>query len=124
MRKHIVAGNWKMNKTFDQADELLTEIMEKLETVTLGRNTQLIICPRYSRFSCCRAQNRTMTFEKANNERNFAFQSKIEQNSSGFLLVSSNSMVFSKLSMNFCSTTTKMAKYQSIFAFQGETEFN
>ena len=22
MRKHIVAGNWKMNKTFEEADEL------------------------------------------------------------------------------------------------------
>lgn len=47
MRKHIVAGNWKMNKTFEQADELVNDIMEKLETVTLGRDTQLIICPPY-----------------------------------------------------------------------------
>ncbi len=47
MRKHIVAGNWKMNKTFEQADELVNEIMEKLETATLGRDTQLIICPPY-----------------------------------------------------------------------------
>ena len=28
MRKHIVAGNWKMNCTFDEADELINGIMD------------------------------------------------------------------------------------------------
>ena len=45
MRKHIVAGNWKMNKTFEEADELISNIMDKLEEVELDRNTQVIICP-------------------------------------------------------------------------------
>ena len=31
MRKHIVAGNWKMNKTFSEADDLVSGIMDKLE---------------------------------------------------------------------------------------------
>jgi len=43
MRKHIVAGNWKMNKTFDEADN----IMDKLESTTLDRNTQVIVCPPF-----------------------------------------------------------------------------
>ena len=47
MRKHIVAGNWKMNKTFNEADDLLNDIMEKLETVKLDANTQLIVCPPF-----------------------------------------------------------------------------
>lgn len=47
MRKHIVAGNWKMNKTFEQADDLLNEISEKMEAVTLGRDTQVIVCPPF-----------------------------------------------------------------------------
>ena len=47
MRKHIVAGNWKMNKTFDEADELISNIMDKLEKTTLDRNTQVIICPPF-----------------------------------------------------------------------------
>ena len=47
MRKHIVAGNWKMNKTFSEADELVSAIMDKLEEVTLAPNTQLIICPPF-----------------------------------------------------------------------------
>ena len=47
MRKHIVAGNWKMNKSFDEADELISGIMDKLEEVTLDPNTQVIICPSF-----------------------------------------------------------------------------
>ncbi len=47
MRKHIVAGNWKMNCTFDEADELINGIMEKLENTELPRETQLIVCPPF-----------------------------------------------------------------------------
>ena len=47
MRKHIVAGNWKMNKTFDEADELVNDIMAKLEEVTLDANTTMILCPPF-----------------------------------------------------------------------------
>ena len=47
MRKHIVAGNWKMNLTFNEADELLDELMTELEQVTLPRDTQVIVCPPF-----------------------------------------------------------------------------
>ncbi len=47
MRKHIVAGNWKMNKTFEEADDLINDIMDKLEGLTLDRNTELVICPPF-----------------------------------------------------------------------------
>jgi len=47
MRKHIVAGNWKMNKTFEEADELINDIKDQLEGITLDRNTQVIICPPF-----------------------------------------------------------------------------
>jgi len=47
MRKHIVAGNWKMNMIFGEADDLLNNIMEKLESITLDANTQLIVCPPF-----------------------------------------------------------------------------
>ena len=46
MRKHIVAGNWKMNKTFEEADDLLNSIMEQLEQVDLN-GTQVIVCPPF-----------------------------------------------------------------------------
>ncbi|MDO4217862.1 MAG: triose-phosphate isomerase [Bacteroidales bacterium] len=44
MRNHIVAGNWKMNKNFGEADELIADLVEKLESIDLV-DTQLIICP-------------------------------------------------------------------------------
>ena len=36
-----------MNKTFSEADDLVSAIMDKLEQVTLDANTQLIICPPF-----------------------------------------------------------------------------
>ena len=47
MRKHIVAGNWKMNCTFNEADDLINSIMEQLEEKELPRDTQLIVCPPF-----------------------------------------------------------------------------
>ena len=47
MRKHIVAGNWKMNLTFSDADELLDDLMTELEKVTLPRDEQVIVCPPF-----------------------------------------------------------------------------
>ena len=47
MRKHIVAGNWKMNLTFSEADELLDELMSELEKTELPRDTQVIVCPPF-----------------------------------------------------------------------------
>lgn len=46
MIKKIVAGNWKMNKTFEEADELLDELMTRLEETDI-RNTQVIVCPPF-----------------------------------------------------------------------------
>ena len=53
MRKNIVAGNWKMNKTFEQADELIDGIMTKLEKQELGENTMMIICPPFPFLEMC-----------------------------------------------------------------------
>lgn len=47
MRKHIVAGNWKMNLTFTEADELLDDLMSELEKVELPRDTRVIVCPPF-----------------------------------------------------------------------------
>ncbi len=47
MRKHIVAGNWKMNKTFQEADDLVSGIMDGLESTSLDPDTQVVICPPF-----------------------------------------------------------------------------
>ena len=44
MRRNIVAGNWKMNKTFEEADDLLFSIAEPLQKLDLD-TTQVILCP-------------------------------------------------------------------------------
>jgi len=43
MRKNIVAGNWKMNKTFSEAEELTDQIVVEMENRNL--KCELVICP-------------------------------------------------------------------------------
>ena len=43
MRKQIVAGNWKMNKTFFEAEELVDFLASDLEGVNL--KCDVVICP-------------------------------------------------------------------------------
>jgi triosephosphate isomerase len=45
MKNKIVAGNWKMNTTFPQAEELLVAIAEGLDGVSL--ETDVILCPPF-----------------------------------------------------------------------------
>lgn len=44
MRKRIVAGNWKMNKSFSEAEELITDIADALDEVAL-QNAEVVMCP-------------------------------------------------------------------------------
>ncbi len=53
MRKNIVAGNWKMNKTFEEADTLISDIMDLLEKNELDRNTLMILCPPFPYIEMC-----------------------------------------------------------------------
>ncbi len=43
MRKKIVAGNWKMNKTFQEAEELVSTIADELDEKELV--CEVIVCP-------------------------------------------------------------------------------
>ena len=53
MRKNIVAGNWKMNKSFEEADELVNGIMTILEKKNLPENTLMIVCPPFPYLEMC-----------------------------------------------------------------------
>lgn len=44
MRTQIVAGNWKMNKTFSEGIDLINQIIEKSDSI---KGAQLIIAPPY-----------------------------------------------------------------------------
>ncbi len=45
MRKKLVAGNWKMNKSFSEAEELLFDISEELQNN--NSKAEVVICPPY-----------------------------------------------------------------------------
>ncbi|MCD4737457.1 MAG: triose-phosphate isomerase [Bacteroidales bacterium] len=47
MRNKIVAGNWKMNKTFDEADTLIDDLIAQTKKLCELKNTTVIICPPY-----------------------------------------------------------------------------
>ncbi len=42
-----------MNKTFEQADELMSDIMDQLEQTELNRDVQLIVCPPFPYLELC-----------------------------------------------------------------------
>ncbi len=43
MRKKIVAGNWKMNKSFQEAEELIEDLLDLMEDNAL-ENPEMVIC--------------------------------------------------------------------------------
>ena len=46
MRSKIVAGNWKMNLTFDEADELVNDMLDRLEEEH-ELKCEVIVCPPF-----------------------------------------------------------------------------
>ena len=46
MRSKIVAGNWKMNLTFDEADELVNELLDRFDEQD-ELKCEVIICPPF-----------------------------------------------------------------------------
>ncbi len=44
MRKKIVAGNWKMNKTFNEAEDLLFDIADLLKS-NRPEDVEILVCP-------------------------------------------------------------------------------
>jgi len=45
LRKRIIAGNWKMNTTLDEAKKLASEIVELVKNVD---DVEIVICPPYT----------------------------------------------------------------------------
>lgn len=46
MRRKLIAGNWKMNKSYNESQILAEEIVNKLEPIVL-ENIDLLICPPF-----------------------------------------------------------------------------
>jgi triosephosphate isomerase (TIM) len=54
MRKKIAAGNWKMNKTFEEGQILLSEVVNMVKDEVVNPNVQVVLCvpfPYLSTFS-------------------------------------------------------------------------
>ncbi len=45
-RNKMVAGNWKMNKTFQEAEDLISALADELDDMTL-HDTEVVICPPF-----------------------------------------------------------------------------
>jgi len=45
MRRKIVAGNWKMNMRFSEADDLLNLILDDIEKKGLPEHVDVVVCP-------------------------------------------------------------------------------
>jgi len=46
MRKKIVAGNWKMNKTFEEAQALVSEVINMVKD-EVNNDAQVVLCPSF-----------------------------------------------------------------------------
>jgi triosephosphate isomerase len=46
-RNKIVAGNWKMNKTFAEADELLSDLLDLIEANGKPADVDIVLCPPF-----------------------------------------------------------------------------
>ena len=46
MRKNIVAGNWKMNKNFDEAQALVSEVVNMVQD-EVNNDAQVVLCPSF-----------------------------------------------------------------------------
>jgi len=46
MRNKIVAGNWKMNKTFDEAQALVSEVVNMVQD-EVNNNAKVVLCPSF-----------------------------------------------------------------------------
>lgn len=45
MRRKLVAGNWKMNKTFQEAEELFDELADSLKNGQEQSDVEVVVCP-------------------------------------------------------------------------------
>lgn len=63
MKSKVVIGNWKMNKSFDDAEDLISEIEDALEGLNL--NTLVVIAPPYPYLELCTDHAAEANFECA-----------------------------------------------------------
>ena len=109
MRKHIVAGNWKMNKNFEEADELISSIMDKLEEVSLDKDTTLILCPPFPYLEMCT--------DYANDSYFMVGAQNVNENESGAYTGEISAGMLESLELDYC-----IVGHSERRAYYGETD--
>lgn len=61
MRRNIVAGNWKSNELFSQADELINDIAEGLREFD-NTDVDVIVCPPFLTWNWWAMLRKTWSF--------------------------------------------------------------
>ncbi len=71
MRKYIIAGNWKMNKTFSETEEFFDELTEKIADKNL-EGVEIIISPPalYLELACDYARDNNLAIAAQNVSKN------------------------------------------------------
>lgn len=94
MRTHIVAGNWKMNLNFEEADELLQNLMDKLEDIKLPKEVQLIVCPPFPYLE--------MANDYANDSYFMVGAQNVNDNESGAYTGEVSASMLESMELNYC----------------------
>ncbi|MBP5327574.1 MAG: triose-phosphate isomerase [Bacteroidales bacterium] len=109
MRKNIVAGNWKMNKSFEEADDLVNDIMTKLEENELGENTLMILCPPFPYLEMC---------QDYSNDSYFAIGAQnVNDNEKGAYTGEVSASMLSSMEIEYC-----IVGHSERRAYYGETD--
>ncbi len=109
MRKKIVAGNWKMNKNFDEADELVSELIERLEKEELGRDTTMIVIPPFPYLEMCTDYSHDSYFAVG--------AQNVNDNESGAYTGEVSAMMLESMEVEYC-----IVGHSERRAYYGETD--
>ncbi len=109
MRKHIVAGNWKMNCNFNEADDLVNSIMEQLEEKQLPRETTLIVCPPFPYLE--------MTSDYANDSYFLVGAQNVSDQEKGAFTGEVSAEMLASMEMDYC-----IVGHSERRAYYGETD--
>jgi len=93
MRKQIIAGNWKMNKTFQEAEEFLNKFSDMLSK-NIPENTAVVICPP--------ALYLEMTDDYARENNYYTGAQNISHNESGAFTGEISAMMLKSLNIRYC----------------------
>jgi len=47
MREYLIAGNWKMNLGFEEAEALVTQLVDAVDEYELDEGVNILVCPPY-----------------------------------------------------------------------------